>query len=431
MNEMRLSRRTLMRGAALLGAGTAFPRMAFANAVAEARYPHVTAFIDGYVVSGKLPGMIAALGWGSSEAPMDVARGTGTTGSAVPLNMDSLFRIYSMSKPITGMAAMMLVDEGKLSLDQPLSDILPKFARMQVQVTPDGSITDLRPAKTAITVRQLLTHSAGLGYPLVQKGPIKDAYERAGVIAGRVGRIPIPGLATSSPLDSLAMFADHLAALPLVYEPGTRWSYSCGLDLMGRVIEVASGQPFDAFLQSRLFDPLGMTSTWFRVPQSQRARLTTNYGVLGTMTVPLDRAEDSVFLDPPGLLLGGAGLVSSPRDYDRFLSMLLGFGRVGKTRVMSEAAVRMGISNLLDPAVVTAGTTVAGAGFGAGGRVGLGPDLGTFGWGGAAGTIAFVNTRLGNRAGLYTQFMPMEAYPVHKEFPKAVVADLLKTKAAA
>jgi CubicO group peptidase (beta-lactamase class C family) len=420
-----------MRGAALLGAGTAFPRMAFANAVAEARYPHVTAFIDGYVVSGKLPGMIAALGWGSSEAPMDVARGTGTTCSAVPLNMDSLFRIYSMSKPITGMAAMMLVDEGKLSLDQPLSDILPKFARMQVQVTPDGSITDLRPAKTAITVRQLLTHSAGLGYPLVQKGPIKDAYERAGVIAGRVGRIPIPGLATSSPLDSLAMFADHLAALPLVYEPGTRWSYSCGLDLMGRVIEVASGQPFDAFLQSRLFDPLGMTSTWFRVPQSQRARLTTNYGVLGTMTVPLDRAEDSVFLDPPGLLLGGAGLVSSPRDYDRFLSMLLGFGRVGKTRVMSEAAVRMGISNLLDPAVVTAGTTVAGAGFGAGGRVGLGPDLGTFGWGGAAGTIAFVNTRLGNRAGLYTQFMPMEAYPVHKEFPKAVVADLLKTKAAA
>jgi CubicO group peptidase (beta-lactamase class C family) len=431
MNEMRLSRRTLMRGAALLGAGTAFPRMAFANAVAEARYPHVTAFIDGYVVSGKLPGMIAALGWGSSEAPMDVARGTGTTGSAVPLNMDSLFRIYSMSKPITGMAAMMLVDEGKLSLDQPLSDILPKFARMQVQVTPDGSITDLRPAKTAITVRQLLTHTAGLGYPLVQKGPIKDAYERAGVIAGRVGRIPIPGLATSSPLDSLAVFADHLAALPLVYEPGTRWSYSCGLDLMGRVIEVASGQPFDAFLQSRLFDPLGMTSTWFRVPQSQRGRLTTNYGVLGTMTVPLDRAEDSVFLDPPGLLLGGAGLVSSPRDYDRFLSMLLGFGRVGKTRVMSEAAVRMGISNLLDPAVVTAGTTVAGAGFGAGGRVGLGPDLGTFGWGGAAGTIAFVNTRLGNRAGLYTQFMPMEAYPVHKEFPKAVVADLLKTKAAA
>lgn len=431
MNGIMVSRRTLMRGAALLGAGVTLPRLAHASAVAEARYPHVTAFIDGYVATGKLPGMIATLGWGSSEAPMDVARGTGTTGSAVPLTMDSLFRIYSMSKPITGMAAMMLVDEGKLSLDQPLSDILPQFARMQVQVTPDGSITDLRPARTAITVRQVLTHSAGLGYPLVQKGPIKAAFDRAGIIAGRVGRIPIPGLATSSPLDSLADFADRLAALPLVYEPGTRWSYSCGLDLMGRVIEVVSGQPFDAFLQSRLFDPLGMTSTWFRVPQSQRARLTTNYGVLGSLTVPLDRAEDSVFLDPPGLLLGGAGLVSSPRDYDRFLSMLLGFGRVGKTRVFSESAVRTGMSNLLDPAVITAGTTIAGAGFGAGGRVGLGPDLGTFGWGGAAGTIAFVNTRLGNRAGLYTQYMPLEAYPVHNEFPRAVVADLLKTKVAA
>lgn len=431
MNRMAISRRSLMRGAALLGASAALPRMAFANAAAEASFPNVTAFIDSYVSSGRLPGMIAALGWGSSQAPMNIARGAGTTGSPIPVSMDSLFRIYSMSKPITGMAAMMLVDEGKLSLDQPLADILPKFARMQVQITPDGSITDLRPAKTAITIRQLLTHSAGLGYPLVQKGAIKDAYEHAGIISGRVGRIPIPGLVTQSPLTNLADYADRLAELPLVYEPGTRWSYSAGLDLMGRVIEVVSGQPLDAFLQSRLFDPLGMSSTWFRVPESARARLTTNYGVLGRLTVPLDRADDSVFCDPPGLLLGGAGLVSSPRDYDRFLSMLLGFGRVGNNRVLSEGAVRLGMSNLLEPAVVTAGTTIAGAGFGAGGRAGLGADLGTFGWGGAAGTIAFVNTRVGNRAGLYTQYMPLEAYPVHKDFPKAVIADLLANKVAA
>ena len=418
-----ISRRSLLGASALLAGGTCLPRFALA-AGTELKWPNVTAMIERYVSARKVPGMIAALGWGSA-APLDIARGTEGTRDADPVGRDSLFRVYSMTKPVTGMAAMILIDEGKLRLDQPIADLLPRFAWMQVQAVPDGSITDLVAAKTPITVRHLLTHTAGLGYQIVQKGPIKKAYDAAGIISGRVGRIPIPGLVTETRLDSLEQFADALAGLPLVYQPGTRWSYSVAPDLLGRVIEVAAGQPFEAFLEDRIFGPCGMASSWFRVPASEERRLTDNYAVLGDVIVPIDPAIKSVYLDPPPFAMGGAGLVSSPRDYDRFLTMLLGLGMIGGKRVMSEAAVLSGTSNLLPPGTITQGTMIAGAGFGAGGRVGIGVDAGTYGWGGAAGTIAFVNYRYGNRASLYTQYMPSEAYPVHSEFPAAVVADLL------
>lgn len=419
-----LSRRALLGASALLAGSAAFPRLAFANAAAEAKWPNVTALIDSYVARKKVPGMIAALGWGTSPS-LDIARGTEAEGDLDVVGPDSLFRIYSMTKPITGMAAMMLVDEGKMGLDQPLADILPKFAKMQVQVTPDGSITDLKPASRPITLRMVLTHSAGLGYSIIQKGPLKTAFEEAGVIPGQVSRMPIPGLNRGKPVQSLELFADRLAELPLVFDPGSKWSYSVGLDLMGRVIEVVSGQPFDAFLKERIFDPLGMASTWFQVPENEVHRLTTNYGILGGMPIPIDPGAKSIYLDKPPFPMGGAGLVSSPRDYDRFLTMLLGLGRFEGRQVMSEAAVRMGTSNLLPAGVDTRGSMIDGAGFGAGGRVGIGVDEGTYGWGGAAGTVAFVNYRVATRASLYTQYMPSEAYPVHSEFPRAVIADLM------
>ncbi|WP_338466513.1 serine hydrolase domain-containing protein [Novosphingobium sp. ZN18A2] len=423
-----ISRRALLRGGIAAGAGLALlPRTSLAAAptaaVAEANWPNVTALVDGYVDSGKLPEMIAALGWGQ-QPPMAIARGTLANNSETPVTIDSLYRIYSMTKPITGMATMILVDEGKLRLDQPLADILPRFAKMMVQATPDGSIEDVLPAKSPITIRELITHTSGLGYSIVQKGPIKQAYEDSGLVPGQVSKMKIPGLDDSTPVSSLADFTDTLAQMPLVYQPGTQWSYSVGLDLMGRVIEVVTGQPFDAFLKERIFAPTGMTSTFFKVPKADEPRLTTNYGVIGGVLVPIDPADNSIYLEKPPFPFGGAGLVSSPRDYDRFLMMLLGMGQIGGRRVMNEAAVKMGMSNLLPATANTKGTWIEGAGFGAGGRVGLGVDAGTYGWGGAAGTVAFVNTRVGNRASLFTQYMPDNSYPVSKQFPKAVIADL-------
>lgn len=412
----------------MLGAGVGLGALPFASRMAGAQdfagyWPAVTAMLDRYVSTAKVAGMVAALGRGVDE-PGFIARGREALDDSDAASPDSLFRIYSMTKPITGMAAMMLIDEGKLGLDQPLADILPKFAKMQVQVTPDGSITDLKPAAALITIRQLLTHSAGLGYSIIQKGPIKTAFEEAGVVPGQVSRLNIPGLSRGKPVDSLTTFADHLADMPLVYEPGTRWSYSVGLDLMGRVIEVVSGQPFDRFLQERIFGPTGMTSTFFRVPAADEKRLTGNYGVIAGILMPIDPAKSSIYLDQPPFPFGGAGLVSSPRDYDRFLRMLVGYGKIAGTRVLSELAVRVGTSNIMPEGVDTKGSMVEGAGFGAGGRVGLSGDLGTYGWGGAAGTVGFVNLRHSFRGALYTQYMPTDAYPVHSEFPLAVQEDL-------
>ncbi|NML92606.1 serine hydrolase domain-containing protein [Novosphingobium olei] len=428
---MTISRRELLRSGAVLGAGlTLAPRWAWAvdtatdRAAAVGNYPQVASLVDRYATQGKLSGLVATAGWG--EAPMEViARGAGTKGDAHPIGPDSLFRIYSMTKPVTGMAAMILVGEGRLGLDQPLADIIPAFARMQVLVSPDAPVDHVRPATTAITIRHLLTHTSGLGYTIIQKGPIKEAYEKAGIVPGQVSRVPVPGLFFGKAAPNLAEFAERLAGLPLVYEPGTRWSYSVSLDLLGRVIEIVAGMPFDTFLRQRIFGPAGMTSTSFTVPANQAARLTTNYGLLGDVAVPLDPARTSVYLDKPAFPFGGAGLVSSPRDYDRFLMMLANGGRLGRTRVMDEAAVRLGTSNLLPPAAVVEDRFVKSGGFGAGGRVGLGQDAGTFGWAGAAGTVGFVNTRIGLRAGLYTQYMPADALPVQDEFRAAMLADVL------
>ncbi|WP_226018324.1 serine hydrolase [Novosphingobium sp. FKTRR1] len=434
MNEQdfhAFSRRSFLRGAALagagLGAGAVFPRAAWAALPpGEAAYPALTALVEGYVAKGTLPGVVALVGRGQ-DVPLAIARGVLTKGETLPATIDSLYRVYSMTKPVTGMAAMILIDEGKLRLDQPLADILPKYAKMQVQVTPDGSITDLRPAKGPITIRHLLTHTAGLGYTIMQKGPIKDAYEAAGLVPAQVSHSAIPGLSVPHPLPSLAEFADKLAEQPLLYDPGTVWSYSVSLDLLGRVIEVVSGKPFDAFLQERLFDPCGMTSTGFQVPASQAERLTTNYGIVNGALVPIDPAAKSIYLDKPAYPYGGAGIVTSPRDYDRFLAMLLGNGALNGRRVMNEAAVRLGTSDLLPEGTDTTRIWGPKTGFGAGGRVGLGEDAGTYGWSGAAGTVGFINYRTSLRAGIYVQYMPSGALPVQSDFTKALLADVTKT----
>ncbi len=418
-----VSRRALLRGGALLGGamalgGLPFGRMALAQGTT---WPGVRAAVQSYVAEGKVANMVAMLGWGQREAEA-IAAGTLALGQAAPAGPDSLYRIYSMTKPVTGMAAMMLIDEGKLGLDQPIADLLPAYANVQVQKTYDGGVGagDLEPLARPITVRHLLTHSAGLGYGIVQKGPIKDLYDAKGLVPGQVSRIPIPGLGRSTPVKGLAAFADGLATVPLVAQPGTRWSYSVSLDLLGRVIELASGQEFSAFLKARIFDPCGMTSTWFRVPASEVGRLTANYGIAAGMPLPIDLAANSIYLDEPAFPFGGAGLVSSPADYDRFLRMLVGYGSIDGKRVMSELAVRVGTSNLLPEGVGTEGTFAAGAGFGAGGRV----EGTAYGWGGAAGTAAFADPARGLRGSLFTQYMPSEAYPIQRQFSQIVLKDL-------
>lgn len=426
LHETIIARRAFLGGAlasgALIGAAPAHALLRDPQA-----YPSLDGFIRGFVTRKQLAGTLATVGRGLA-APTVLSAGTLSMDSNRPVDIDSLWRIYSMTKPITGMAAMILIGEGKLKLDQPLADILPAFANMKVLKAANGPLAEALPAKTQITIRHLLTHTAGLGYNVVQTGPIKAAYEGAGIVPGQVSRISLPGIPNPRPAPSLKEFADRLATLPLVYEPGAKWSYSIGLDLMGRVIEVVSGMPFDRFLSDRIFGPLQMKSTHFRVPQSQVGRLTTNYFPLGPLLMPVDVATNSIYLDTPAFPFGGSGLVSSARDYDRFLMMLLGEGALGDVRIMAPATARLGMSNLLPAGISTVGTFAGGEGFGAGGRVSLPGSVrgaGVYGWGGAAGTIAWVDTARKMRVGGYAQYMPAEAIPFQSGLPGAIAKDLV------
>jgi CubicO group peptidase (beta-lactamase class C family) len=428
-----LSRRALFRGGSLLAAGAAlsslpFGRALFAHDISE-DWPNVAAMAERYVSERKVANLLVTFGWGQEDHPHTVGGGTLSLAKPTPVDENSLYRIYSMSKPITGMATMILIDDGKLGLDQSLHEILPAFRDMRVLVDPEGPLENTVPAERPITIRQLLTHTAGLGYQIISKGPLLDAYNELGLVGGRVSRMPIPGFPTVTPAPGLEVWADRLATLPLMYQPATKWSYSCGLDLLGRVIEVVSGMDFEALLKSRIFEPCGMNSTWMQVPQSEAYRLTDNYGIVAGNAFPLDPGVNSIYLDPPEVPAGGGGLVSSPKDYDRFLRMLLGYGMMDGVRVMSEEAVRVGTSNLLPATVDTTGTWMEGQGHGAGGRsVGQ-----TFGWGGAAGTLAAVDFGLKLRSTLFTQYMPAEAYPIRDEFLAAMEADMaaMRSKKAA
>lgn len=406
-------------------AGTASPARALWQGTS--RWPGLTAFLNGFVTSRRLPGALAAIGMAGNAAEM-VAAGTIAFDSQRAADLDSVWRLYSMTKPVTGIATMMLIDAGRLRLDQPLADILPAFANMRVLTAADAPIDQTVPAQRAMTIRHLLTHTAGLGYSIIQNGPIKAAYEGAGIVPGQVSRMTFPGISPAPPAPSLAEFADRLATMPLVYQPGTKWSYSISLDLLGRVIEVVSGQPFDAYLRDHLFGPLGMDSTGFRVPEGQVDRLASNYAPFGGTLIPIDPAATSIYRDAPAFPFGGAGLVGSARDYDRFLHMLANHGELNGTRILSAATAHLAMSNLLPEGAETQGTFAAGSGFGAGGRVSLpgsptGPGI--YGWGGAAGTIAFVDPTRKIRFGGYANYMPAEAYDFQRRIGEVFFADLM------
>jgi len=424
---LNLDRRHFLGASALsagLAASPAFASMPLAPKMAP--WSPVTAALQSFIDKKYVPGAAAAIGRGTAEADF-LFTGALAFDNPAAVTADTLFRCYSMTKPITGMAAMMLIEDGKLKLDQNIADFIPGFANPMVMIDPAKSL-EARPSRAPITVRNLMTHTAGLGYSIVTKGPLLDAYLKLGITPASASRKPLPGQPNVPTAPSLAEFADRLATLPLIADPGTKWSYSVGLDLLGRIIELASGQAFDAFLQQRIFTPLGMTSSWFQVPETEMKRLTTNYFQAPFGAFPIDPGNDSVYFDKPAFPFGGAGLVSSPRDYDRFLNMLMGEGAIGSTRIMKRETAQLAMSNLVHPDTKME-SFVTGQGFGAGGRVTLSPGrngegVGTFGWGGAASTIGWVDRTKGIRASGWSQIMTMGDQPFVDGFSKSVYASL-------
>lgn len=404
---------------------------------ANSLLPNMQALFDGYVADDKMPGIVGAFGFGDRPTLFVSAGRISDEPGAAQAGPDSLWRVYSMTKPITGMAAMILVEEGKLKLDDPVAKYFPGFAKMRVLTSPDTSL-DSVPAKSQITIRELLTHTAGLSYNISAKGPLLREYERLGILPGQVNaQIEVQALKARP--KTLAEFAERVAQAPLIAEPGTKWSYSIGLDVMGAVIEKASGMPFDRFVQIRLLDPLRMNSTYWNVPASEVGRLSTNYLFVGDKRTPLDPAAGSVYLSPPSFPYGGAGLVSSARDYDRFLHMLQDGGILDGVRVMKAETAALAMSNLMPEGVYfaglgdgTGGNMSAKMGFGAGGSVYLAdgpggvPSKGTYGWGGAAGTIAWVDPAKKVRGTVMVQYFPSEKWPLRQDVVGALSKDVAR-----
>ena len=393
-------------------AGTPRAPLPPVRTAAQRALPETQALFDRLVTTNRAPGVAGAFGQGDAPTVFLSAGRIATDPAAPAAGPDSLWRIYSMTKPITGMAAMLLVQDGRIALDDPVSKYIPAFANMRVLTSPDTSLETV-PARRRITIRMLLTHSAGLSYNISAKGPLLKETERLGVVPAQVNA-ETERVARRTRPTSLTAFANRAAQLPLIAQPGTKWSYSIGLDVMGAVIERASGMSFEQFVQTRLLTPLRMTSTGWQVPAGQQNRFATLYVAAAGRLLPFDPAATSPYLTAPSFAYGGAGLVSSARDYDRFLHMIQNGGTLDGVQVMKPKTVRLATSNLLPPGVTFTGYTpgsIKGAGFGAGGLVQLedvpgGVPRGTYSWSGAANTIAFVNPLTRTRATTMTNIFP-------------------------
>lgn len=385
------------------------------------RLPTLARLAETFIAERRIAGAAFAIGRHNRRADF-MAWGYGALTRGQFLNEESIFRIYSMSKPVTGAAAMILIEEGKLKLDQNIADFFPGFAQPRVLVDPARGI-EARPAKRPVTVRNLLTHTAGLTYANMGAGrPLERAYQELGLIPGQ-RNLTLEEEIRRPP--SLIAFAERLATLPLIADPGTRWHYSLGLDLLGAVIERAAGMPFDEFLEDRIFDPLDMEDTGFQVRPRRLPRLVFNYLATAEGLKLFDAPPDSVYAHKPTFPYGGSGLVSTAHDYSRFTAMLLGEGDYAGKRVMDPESVRTMMSNLLPEGVKGPG----GQGFGAGGQVvihpnAMGQGIGTFGWAGVGGTLMWVDPTHKVHATWLAQYMPIDALPVQYAVPRAVYEDL-------
>lgn len=387
----KLDRRSLLQGAGALGLVGALPTKVFAAASFKGA-SEIQALISERVAARQLPGAIASLSTGGPR-PEYVYGGTLDFDSAARVDENTLFRLASMTKPVVGMAIMLLISEGKLKLDQPVADFIPSFAKMRV--IPDPATTESRPAVRLITIRHLLTHTSGiLNDPT---GTIADAYRHLGVGDGQQGAPP-PG--SLPPPKSLEEWTDRISQVPLTVDPGMKWQYSPNADILGHVIEIISGMPFDVFLDRQLFQPMEMHSTYFWVPERDKARLMTMYLRRDGQLVATDPGPTSRLLTKPGIPRGSGGLISTARDYDRFLAMIVNLGVLDSRRVFPTDAVRLGTSNILPQGTdMTQYTSRTGFdGFGALGLVTTGgPRPGTYGWGGSSGTTGFCNPQLKSR----------------------------------
>ncbi|MEC3973688.1 serine hydrolase domain-containing protein [Amycolatopsis sp. H20-H5] len=351
--------------------------------LSPARLHRLHEVLAGYVERDDVPGLVGLVARGD-EVHVE-ALGHQSFGGE-PMRRDTLFRISSMTKPVTAVAAMILVEEGRVRLDDPVDELLPELANRKVLRSLDSELDDTVPANRPITVRDLLTFRLGFGVVLAPPGryPIQQAIDERELAIG-----PPKPATPLAPDEWLRRFGE----LPLLHQPGEKWMYQVGSSLLSVLIERASGQPLDVFFADRIFGPLGMSGTGFVVSEKDLPRFSTAYqpNEQGRLDV-YDGVEDSQWTVPPAFRDGGAGLVSTADDYLAFSRMLLGKGKYGGERILSRPSVELMTADHLTPEQADSGRLLLGEGRGWGfGMAVVNRHLnaakpGQFGWDGGLGT---------------------------------------------
>jgi CubicO group peptidase (beta-lactamase class C family) len=392
--------------------------------MSSAKLRNVTNLVRRYVDTGRYAGVTSLVARNDkvvhfeTYGRMDAERGT-------PVRPDTIYRIYSMTKPVASVGLMALYEEGRFQLNDPVADFIPELAGLRVFVDGDADSYTTREPSRPMTVRDLLMHTSGIG-ALTAPTPAGELYRRA--LGGDV----------TSMTGTLAGMVERLAGLPLHVDPGARWIYSISTDLVGRLCEVISGQPFDTYLRERVFEPLGMVDTGFTVPPSEVDRFAACYRAQDGGYRLLDDPHTSAYTRPVTYFSGAAGLVSTAGDYLRFCRMLTGGGALDGVRVLGSRTVRFMTANHLPDGTDLAAmahhggeTTREGQGFGLGFGVLLDPTVaqtigtpGEYFWGGAASTAFFVSPADDLIAIFLTQLRPSAAYPIRRELRAAVYSSI-------
>ena len=369
--------------------------------MSTARLQRMDVVIDDYITKGRQAG-VGVLVARNGRIVYYKAYGQDDTEARTSLRRDAIFRIASQTKAIVSIGLMMLFEEGKFLLDDPVSKYIPAFKKMNVldkYSEKDTTYTTV-PAKREITIRQLLTHTSGLSYPTIGTKEAVAIYAKS--------RIP-SGL--GAPGGTLEDAMNRLATLPLLYQPGEKWTYGLSVDVVGRLVEVLSGQSLDQFLRTRLFDPLGMNDTYFYLPAPKQSRLTRVYTEDSTRTLRRLTAQLGISEDYPNVAgtyySGGAGLSSTLMDYAVFLQMMLNGGEYNGKRILSPTTVRLITTNQIGD--LNQGINKFGLGFAITSErsaARLPVSEGSYDWGGFFGTTYWVDPKEGIVALIYTQKVP-------------------------
>ena len=380
------------------------------------RLGRIGAWMKGWVDSGKLAGMVTVvmrkgqLAFAETYGKADIERNKA-------MRPDTIFRIYSMTKPLTSTAIMMLYEEGRFQLDDPISKFIPAFKNPRVYAGGSRGKIDSVPAEREITFRDLLTHTSGLTYGFMESNPVDALYRSK------------DGVDFQTATTTLKTAVEKLATFPLIAQPGKAWNYSVATDVLGYLVEVISGQPFEKYLVENVIKPLGMIDTDFFVPTAKQDRFAANYsaGPGGKLEL-LDDPGKSRYLNPRTVNSGGGGLVSTASDYLRFCKFMLNKGELDGVRLLGRKTVELMTMNHLKGDMADMGmprfseSTYHGIGFGLGFSVTLDPakahilgSTGEYAWGGAASTAFWIDPREDMAVVLLTQLMPSSTYPIRRE----------------